>query len=428
MAQIAPLRGIRYDPARLPNGDLSAVIAPPYDVLSQADRDALLARSDRNIVAIDLPHMPPGYAGPAEVYVRAADTMRGWLDDGTLIQEPAPVLYVYHQRYILEGRPITRRMLMCRLRIEPFGRGSVFPHEQTFGGPKEDRLLLTRATQCNLSPIFGLYPDPDGAVAKLLDMADRTPTARGSLGDVDNLIWTVDDVALIDQVGEALADRAVFIADGHHRYGTAQMYRDEVMTASDHSISDEHPAHYVLMVLCAMEDDGLQILPTHRLLTGIDVQVAVNALDAQAAVELSSISPDAGDPVEPGTFRLIAGTDAWLLRVNGPEVLSRLEPDRSDAWRRLDLAVLHRYLIDEVIQPALGGADAPETRYIKDAAHGRTQAAAGDTLLIETAATSLNDLSEVCRAGELMPQKSTYFYPKLATGLVINPLTDARES
>ncbi len=425
MVQIAPLRGIRYDPARLADGELSPVLAPPYDVLSQADRDALLERSDRNIVAIDLPHTPPGYAGPPEAYIRAADTMKDWLTEGTLIQEPAPAIYVYHQRFAFEGRQITRRMLMCRLRIEPFGQGSVFPHEQTFGGPKEDRLMLTRATQCNLSPIFGLYPDPDNAIAGLLSVADRKPTAKGTLDDVDNLIWAVDDESLIRRVADALADRAVFIADGHHRYGTAMMYRDEVMTASDNTLSEDHPARYTLVVLCAMEDGGLQILPTHRLLKGIDAEAAIHALSEAGHVELTAISPESAEPVEHGTFRLIAGDRAWLLRVDGPGVLERLEPDRSEAWRGLDLAALHRYLIDEVIVPALGGA--PEMRYIKDAVDGRAQAAASDTLLVETAATSLEDLSAVCRAGELMPQKSTYFYPKLATGLVINPLTDARE-
>ena len=425
MAHIAPFRGIRYDPLRLPGGDLSAVLAPPYDVLGQADRDALVDGHPRNVVAVDLPHMPPGFAGPPEAYARSAELLNAWLADGTLTRDPKPALYVYHQQFTYAGRSITRRMFFARLRLEAFGSGTVFPHEQTFGGPKEDRLMLTRATRCNVSPFFGLYPDARNEVAAVLDVGDREPDAAGRVGELDNKIWLVEEPETIERAVEAMSDRAVFIADGHHRYGTALMYRDELIAQAG-SLPDDHPANTLLVVLCPMEDDGLLILPTHRLLKGLDVDRALAALRDADGVDLVASAGNATDPVAPGTFRIYdgRGDSVWEMNLDGPGILARLEPDRSEAWRRLDLAVLHRYLIDDVLRAATPGEGELEIRYIKDAADERRQARESSAILFETAATSLSDLGAVCQAGELMPQKSTFFYPKLATGLLINPLTD----
>lgn len=424
MAEIAPFTGIRYDPTRL-DGDLSAVIAPPYDVLGRQERDALLARHARNIVAIDLPHMPPGFAGPPEAYEHAARLLRDWLDDGTLIRERRASLYVYHQRFTHAGRKIMRRMFFARVRLEEFGRGAIFPHERTFGGPKEDRLMLTRATRCNLSPIFALYPDPGNDVATALNADEHDPSCRGRLDDVDNLLWVVDDSAIIQSAVQAMADRAIFIADGHHRYETALMYRDELAAGSG-GLPDAHPANFVLMVLCAMEDDGLLILPTHRLVVGLDADTAAASLQSATGVRITSATADADDPVAPGTFRLFDGASgrAWQIEVNGPGILADVAPEHGEAWRRLDVAVLHHYLIDDVLSAAVKTVQPLDVRYVKDAADGRRKAREESALLIEMAPTSLSDLRRVCQAGELMPHKSTYFFPKLATGLLINPLAD----
>jgi uncharacterized protein (DUF1015 family) len=369
--------------------------------------------------------MPPASAGPPEAYARAARTLRAWLADGTLIRDPRPALYVYHQQFLHEGRKVTRRMFFTRLRLEPFGAGRVFPHEQTFGGPKEDRLMLTRATRCNLSPVFGLYPDPENQVSELLHPGDRPPTCRGRLDEVESLLWVVDDAPTIDRAAEVMAGRAIFIADGHHRYGTALMYRDELARQAG-PLPANHPANYVLVVCCAMEDDGLIILPTHRLLLGLDASRAVAALRSAQAVRITPAGVDIASPVPPGSYRVYNGTTraAWSLRVDGPSVMKPLAPDKSDAWRRLDVAILHRYLIDEVLRPHVPAGKELETRYVKDVGAGRSQADEMGGLLFEMAPTSMTDLQRVCRAGELMPQKSTFFYPKLATGLVINPLTD----
>ncbi|MEE8170745.1 MAG: DUF1015 domain-containing protein, partial [Phycisphaerae bacterium] len=278
MAQIRPFRAIRY-----PDRDISNRIAPPYDVLDRADKQALLARNDRNIVAIDLPHVPPKQAGPPETYEHAAMLLRQWLADGALRQDEHPALYVYHQTFAHGGRTYTRRKFFARLRIEEFGAGSVYPHEQTFGGPKADRLMLTRATRCNLSPIFTLFPDETNDVAGAFETAiKREPDAAGTLDGVESRLWAVTDAAVIDRVCGLLADRSVFIADGHHRYGTAVMYRDE-LAKSQGGLPDDHPANFVLCVLAGMEEPGLLILPTHRVVC--DLPDASSALLAEALAD-----------------------------------------------------------------------------------------------------------------------------------------------
>ena len=177
MADIRPFRGIRYDTGKL-GADLSAQIAPPYDVLAEADKAALLARSDRNIVAIDLPHVPPKTPGPDAVYAEAAERLSAWRSDGTLLTETSPAVYRYHQTFTHGGRTFTRHMLAARLRLERYGEGSVFPHEQTFPGPRADRLKLMQATRCNLSPVFAMYTDPKGQVAAALGNAAGAPDAK----------------------------------------------------------------------------------------------------------------------------------------------------------------------------------------------------------------------------------------------------------
>ncbi|MCA9243801.1 MAG: DUF1015 domain-containing protein [Phycisphaerales bacterium] len=418
MADIRPFRAIRYT-----SGALSDVLAPPYDVLDQADRDALVARDANNFVVIDLPHIPPKNAGPAEVYEKAAKTLQDWLDSGVMKQDERPAIYVYHQQYEHAGRAYTRKMFFARLKLEEFGKGSVFPHEQTFGGPKEDRLALMKTTRAQLSPIFGLYPDAENAVAQRLERGLAKPTAEGVLDGVDSRLWVVTDQATIDATSAAMADKPIYIADGHHRYGTALLYREWKRQKGDVGNAD-----YVLTVFCAMEDPGALILPTHRVLAETHVPLATLAADANLRLEpLSGANADNIDGVlaklGPQAVAVFDPEKGWhsLLPAKA-DLLDSLEPGHSEAWRRLALAVLHAYVLDRVITAKACGGTAPKIEYIKSTAAAVDYAKSHKTTAFVMQASTMSELRDVCGANDLMPQKSTYFYPKLASGLVINPL------
>ncbi len=413
MPEVAPFAAIRFDHSRT-EGDLSAVLAPPYDVLDHDDKNALLAKSDRNIVAIDLPHIPPKSAGPLDVYERSAGLLDQWLSDGTLIHEPRPALYLYHQRFEHAGKPYTRRMFVARVRLQPFSEGSILPHEQTFGGPKEDRLALMKATKCQLSAILGMYSDPEDRIGSAFKASASTPPdATGTLEGVENRMWIVTDAGVIDAVVSAMADKKVYIADGHHRYGTALLYRDWLKEQQGGSIPDEHPANYVMFVLASMEDPGCLILPYHRELANIEL-----------AAVLDAWSPGT-EPASPDKCDIIlhdgrTGSET-PLRFTNRDVLATLEPDQCEAWCKLDYAYLHRYLIDELLpvsRSAAGGSaishstfGIPVVHYVKSAEDAKRTARQKHGVALLMGATPMAHLRAVSEAGGLMPQKSTFFFP-----------------
>ncbi len=413
MADVRPFSAIRYDFDRT-QGDLSNLIAPPYDVLDQKEKDALLAKSDQNIVALDLPHIPPKSLGPAEVYEHSAALMRDWLDSGILMQEKEPALYLYHQAFEHEGKEYIRKMFLARVRLLPFSDGVVLPHEQTFGGPKEDRLALMKTTQCHLSPIFGLYADPENKVGKAFaSTASRPADAKGTLGGVENSLWISTNADVSEEVAQILCDKNIYIADGHHRYGTALNYRDWYIQEQGGSIDEDHPANFVLFVLASMDDPGCLILPYNRVLSSVSLEVVMNAWASATEHAL----PDEADIVlfEGKTGKEIA------LQFTRRDELKALEKNQVDAWYDLDAAYLHRYLVDELLQKKSGNE--PRIRYAKsvEAAKQIAKEEAGVALLVN--ATPMTHLRSVSEQGGLMPQKSTYFHPKLATGLAVNPLT-----
>jgi uncharacterized protein (DUF1015 family) len=429
MSTIRPFPAIRYATGK--TRDISPLLAPPYDIIDDRGKAELLSRHPNNFVKIDLPHTPPKSAGPAHLYQASKATLDGWLRDGTLVHDRQPALYVYHQAYRHTGTAYVRKMFFARLKLEPFGEGTVFPHERTFGGPKEDRLALTKATQVNLSPIFGVYEDAQNVVAKRLEQAlSAEPLAHGTAEGVENRLWAVTDAATIAGVSRLMQAKPTFIADGHHRYGTAMLYRDWLVEQQG-PLPAEHPASFVLCVFCAMEDPGLLILPTHRILPGIavgpdtfagDPRVEIKPLDvagpSQAIAALMKFGPQAV-----GVYHA-ASQKFCVLRPVKPDILDTLDSDRTQAWRRLGLAFLHAYVLDRVVTPKLCGGQAVEIRYIKndEDAIRVARETQGTAFLMQP--TTMEELRAVCSAGDLMPQKSTYFYPKLASGLVINPLTE----
>lgn len=428
MPELRPFSALRYSHDRF-GIDISALVAPPYDVLDAQDKAGLLAQSEYNIVAVDLPFIPPKSAGPDEVYAQAARLLARWTSEGVMTTDPAPAVYVYHQQYQHAGRSYTRRMFFSRMRLEEFGVGTVFPHERTFGGPKEDRLKLMQASRCQLSAIFGLFNDPGQSVSDLLAVNPQKPDATAHMQGVNNFLWVIKDAATIERLRALMAPLPVYIADGHHRYGTALTYRK--LLADKAPLPPDHPANFVLVGFCAMEDPGCVILPTHRVISGFGTVGAAKVLDALAAgVDLKASDPDRTTPEE-----WLPADSAADLAVYAPDekrlylgsftrrsALDTLAADRTPAYRQLDLAYLHDYLINELITKNTLGGTAPTVQYTHAADEAVALAGQSGGIAFITKPCTMAQLRSVSDAADLMPQKSTFFYPKLATGLVINRL------
>lgn len=434
MAHIRQFSAVRF--ARRGDSDISAQIAPPFDVLDQAAKAALKVKHPHNIVNIDLPHLPPKAAGPAEVYSEANITLQAWLKAGVLARDPKPALYPYAQTFQHNGHTLHRRGFFALVRLSPFGAGQVVPHELTYKGAIEDRLALMRATAMQLSPIFGLYSDPGRQICSFLYGKLSKPDVSATLDGVRNDLWVVSDSQVENCVIDLMASRPIFIADGHHRYTTALAYRNEVEERNGRPLHPNHPANFCLFVLIGLQDDGLLILPTHRLIGGLksfDAAQFMNAVKANFDVTRTSLTPDklaafADEqlPHQPAhTLGLYDGVAKTLyqLHLKNTEVLAKLEPTHSQAWRQLDVAILQRYLLDEVVAPLFAsGSELVKsyTSYGRDVAPQVTGDKHQIAFLLQS--TPLHTLEDLGLRNEVMPQKSTYFYPKLATGLLLNPL------
>ncbi len=440
MPIVAPFRGLRYDPKHV--GSLSQVIAPPYDVIDAALQTRLYEQHPANVIRLELNREEPGDdTTTTNKYSRAARFFRSWREQGVIMQEPAAALYVYHQSFSVEGREHVRRGVMARVRLERFGTGSIHPHEETMSGPKQDRLLLTRACRANLSQVFGLYPDPDGAVQTLLDgaVAGQPPLEAIDHLGVGSRLWPLTDESVATQVAGLMGGRPVFIADGHHRYETACNYRDEVAAAWAEShggapLPADHPAHFVLMMLVGMSDPGLVVLPTHRLFVQPSVPDAATLgrlLGDCFTTALAGHGPSAAEAVwsdieaegEQGTLGLYtAGDKAWTIARITPSGRTRMDKvaaDHGTAWRNLGVSILHRLVIGEL----LGAKEIPTPGYVhlvREVVDGLGTDRYPLAALVMPA--TVDDIRRVSETGERMPAKSTYFFPKLASGLVFHTL------
>lgn len=432
MAQIRPFAGIRYSKK---HPDISALIAPPYDVLDEAGKAKLQAKHPANIVSVDLPFVPPKSVGPDEVYKLADATLQSWLKSGVLVQDARPALYPYTQTYDHAGKMFRRRGFITLVKLTPFGE-DVVPHEKTYKGPIEDRLKLMRATQAQLSPIFGLFSDPRNEVTGLLYKNAGRPELTGTLDGVKNDLWSVIDAEVENQVIDLMKARPIYIADGHHRYTTALQFQRDAEQAAGGELPVAHPANYCMFVLVGMQDDGLLILPTHRLIGGLEgfsIDAFRAAVSTNFDVTESSVAPERFDEhhqtdpdAQAHTFGLYDGRTRrmYTVRLKNSDVLKPLEPNHSDDWRQLDVAILQRYLLDEILQPKFAGGKELVKGYAADADAVAPQVdGVKYQLALMLRPTPLAALEALGKHGEVMPQKSTYFFPKLATGMVLNPLT-----
>jgi uncharacterized protein (DUF1015 family) len=426
MADIQPLRALHYNPSVV--GPLADVVAPPYDVIDASQRAELIARSPYNVVAIDLPQGDPGGrgAGGRDPYQTASELFESWHLQGALTRDSEPAVWAHTQDYRgPDGRTRTRRGFFCRVRIEEYGPGRVRPHERTHPGPKEDRLRLTRATRANISPIFSLYSDPTNGAWEALAPTTEQQTPWAEITDGDGTVhrlWRVSDPEAIAAVQGATRDAELLIADGHHRYETMRTYAEEIGGDGEHQ--------YILMCLVALEDPGLTVFPTHRLVRGLDdgrreeLAQALRRDFNMVEVPVEEIAPPPGTgPLELGYIDSHAQR-ALRLELKDQAIADAALPGYSEAYRHLDTGVLETLLLKN----ALGLSDEDISHfnglfYARDAAEALAMVRSGEydaAFLMRP--TPVQQVRDVAAAGENMPPKSTYFFPKLLTGLLFNPL------
>ena len=432
MPEIQAFRGIRYDLGHV--GSLSNVVAPPYDVIEPDLQDKLYKQHPCNVVRLILNRQEPGDDEVNNRYLRAKRFLRNWRSEGVLFTEADPAVYVYHQQFDYEGRTYTRKGFMARMRLEPFGHGKVFPHEETHRAAKIDRLMLTSVCKVNLSQIFGLYPDPNEEAQSLLEdtIVGQTPIEATDHLGVVNRLWPVTRVDVISSVASVISPKPIFIADGHHRYETACEYRQQVGDRGE--LRDDHPANFVLMMCVAMEDPGLAILPTHRLFRGLPELTSAELADKLAdcftvkpAGEGPALAPSIWEEIEAAEnqeiLALYTQKDArWTvveLTDVGRRKLAEVASDHNEPWQGLGVSILHRLIVETL----LAQSDLPKPKYVhltEELVQGLSSGEFPMAALVMPA--TVDHIRQVSLSGERMPAKSTYFYPKLLSGLVINPL------
>jgi uncharacterized protein (DUF1015 family) len=417
MPEVRPLRALHYNLGAV--GSLEAVIAPPYDVIDAEMRRELIARSPFNVVEIDLPEAPGG----GDPYEHAAETLEAWTLEGILTADREPAMWALTQEYTApDGTTRTRHGLFARVRITDYGAGLIRPHERTQPGPKEDRLRLTEATRHNLSPIFSLYPGDAWEHVEPALHADPWGEATDSDGTT-NRVWRIPDPAVHEGVASALADAELLIADGHHRYETARAYSD--------AIGGEGPHRYVLMCLASLEDPGVTVFPTHRVLTGLDssqreaLRAGLEDLFETEEVSRERIDPAGADGL--GVFGYLdAAREAGVrLRLRDREALDRTLADRPDSYRQLDVVILETLILRGIL--GMREEDIAAKRRIGYETSADAVRAAIESNRVDCAfllrPTPGEQVRAVAAAGETMPPKSTYFFPKVPTGIVFNPLS-----
>ncbi len=442
MAEIAPFRGIRFDTKRVPASD---VLAPPYDVIDQAGRDELAKKHERNCVRLILPE---GESEGGDKYQTAAKTLDSWLADGTLVRDERPAVYRYHQVFTsaeLGGQTVTRRGFIAAVRLHAFDERIILPHERTLKGPKIDRLALMDATRAHLSQIFTMYADPSGETDRLFAKAERlAPTLDGTTADgTRHLLWRVDSSEIIGALKRLMAPLQLYIADGHHRYETMLALREKFRERAGGELSFHSAAQFGTLFLANMNDPGLVVLPTHRLIHSVDGFAPEDLLEhAKEYFDISTIEEGA---LNAARLRKVISDEsakrpcfAAIWPFHDDAALFALKPDLdlaaagltgSPALTRLDVSLLHGLVLENILGIDRAAQEAQSNiKYIKDTQKALDLIAdcKGQICFIMNP-TRVEQVKNVAEAREVMPQKSTFFYPKIASGVVFNRIDTAEE-
>ena len=431
MAEIRTFRALRYDLEKA--GDISTLTCPPYDIISAAERKAYLAQNPCNIIRLELPEA----AGPEDdPYEQAGKTLRSWLNEGVMKADMDEGIYIYEEEFldrVTDGETKKLRGMICRVRLEEFSAGVVLPHEETLSKAKEDRFRLMRATGCNFSQVYSLYRDEHHITRQRLNnlAASCAPRYEFDHGLVTHRLWVINDPVAIEALREDFTDRKLYIADGHHRYETALRYRNTLREENVYCPG----ADYVMMMLVDMEDEGLVVFPTHRLISGLerfDGSSLLNDCKKWFSVDPTENREETERALREHyaenrhSFGFCDGKSWHTLTLRDISVMDNMLPGLSAASRQLDVTILHTLILENLL-----GIDKENMAAQKNLSYTRSAEEAEQSVSAEESQccfllnpTRVKEIGDVAAAGEKMPQKSTYFYPKLITGLAVNPLFD----
>jgi len=428
LARVRPFKAIVFD--HIPGEDISSKAAPPYDVIDKEHRQRLLDRDPHNVVALELPEGPLDPSVENNRYTTGGDRWTAWNTENVLTEDEPEAIYVLEQTFELEGRTIRRQAFVAAVGLEPFSAGVIIPHERTLPKALDDRLRLTRACRANLSQVFGMFSDPDRATDKIFQEARRQPpllTATDHDG-VESTVWAIRDPEIISTIQKIFEDHRIFIADGHHRYTISLTYRDERRRAMGEAHEDGAAYDSVMMALVNMEDPNLIVLPTHRI-ARISGHFDADAMIAALSEHFELLVPGS-DPI--ASLRALS-TPSFLVRLPADDhlLIATLRTDVdldaeiplavSGDWKRLDVAILQELILSPLFDIHPDRPDTLERLSFVKSDEAALTTSEGDAVFIVNP-TNMERLRAVALKGETMPQKSTYFYPKLLSGLLLKSL------
>jgi uncharacterized protein (DUF1015 family) len=443
MAKITPFRGVVFNQEKA--GAITNLVCPPYDIISSQEREKLYRKSPHNVVRLEFGKENPADNQNDNRYTRAAFLLEDWIKNDVLCRDQAPSLYVYEMEYTIGTVTKKLRGFVSLVRLEEYASGIIKPHETTLSGPKTDRLNLLRACKAGFSQIYSLFSDPQNRIATVLASVTRSPDQEVKADDnVIHRIWSMNDTQSIEAIVRELADKPLFIADGHHRYDTALNYRNEQRAALGTYTGDE-PFNYTAMFLARLEDPGLTILPAHRAVFNLGASnlpgfkdalneyFRIERIDCKKETEdkdLTTILDTMAHRTERAHvigMRIKGENSYYLLTLRNEADMAALLPKTSAAYQHLDVSILHHLIIDKLLGIKMETHKLGQNiEYIKEAKEAikRVRDGAVDIVFLLNP-TKVGEIKDVALAGERMPQKATYFYPKLVTGLVMNKLDES---
>ncbi len=426
MAIVRPFRGMRYTEKA---GEIGEVCCPPYDIISDAQRKAYIKSNENNVIRLELPREK------GNPYKKAKATLDNWLENGILDFDEEPCFYIYEERFTVEDKEYALKGLIGKVFLYEFERGIILPHENTLSKAKEDRFNLMKETACNFSQVYSLYHDPYGKIDKsIAKLTDRDPDkCFTDESGVTHSMWIVPRCTEADKISANMAGKKLYIADGHHRYETALRYRDHLRAEGVISEFGENEADYMMMMLVNMQSSGLVVFPTHRIIHSLKkfsitktveacqqyFHVATTKSKNTATTKLKEIYA-AGEK----GFCMYAGKKYYVMKLSDPNAMKEFLPQSSNALRNLDVSILHKLVLERIMgideENMANGVNLTYTRDDGEAVAAVDGGEANCCFILNP--TRVEEIADVALAGEKMPQKSTYFYPKLTTGLVMNKL------